>query len=208
MSKKMIAFVKKEFKDEVIDTHSRLGNDTVIVRRDRIAEIAHALKTDPKCQMNFLRDLTAVDYYQRVPRFEVVYIFYSIVKKHMLTVRVPLEDGDEELPTLSSVYHVANWLEREVYDMYGIRFNGHPDLRRVLLYEEFEGHPLRKDYDKQHSQPRTELRAPERDSVEEFYEFYKKEETTGSRDNFASPEEIAAITSTSAEPIYKRDQQG
>lgn len=186
MSKKLITWVKKEFKDEVIATHSRLGNDTIILKRDRLIDVAQFLKDNSKCQMNLLRELTAVDYDKREPRFEVVYVFYSIPKKHMLVVRVPLEEKDLKIPTLSSVYHVANWMEREVYDMYGIQFTGHPDLRRVLLYEEFEGFPLRKDYAKQKSQPRTHLLKPERDSVEEFLEYYKNQATEGSRENLAS----------------------
>ena len=94
---------------------------------------------------------------------------------------MPLDAGDVKTPALASLYGCAAWLEREVYDMYGVRFTDHPDLRRVLLYEEFEGHPLRKDYHQQASQPRTELLAPERDSVEEFNEYVKGRSATGSR---------------------------
>lgn len=182
MSKKLIDLVQSKFGTDVLYSHSRLGNDTVVVKREKLLEIMTYLRDDDATQMNFLRDVTAVDYLHRAPRFEVVYVLYSIVKKHMLIVRVPLEENDVEIPTVSSLWGCAAWLEREVYDMYGMIFKAHPDLRRVLLYEEFEGHPLRKDYATQASQPRIELLKPERDSVEEFMHFVKdKDQTTGSR---------------------------
>lgn len=182
MAKKLIDVVKQKFGDHVIDSHSRLGNDTVIVERDSIADIVAYLRDEPSTQMNFLRDITAVDYLHRIPRFEVVYVLYSMPLKHQLLIRVPLQEDDVKLPTISHLYGCAAWLEREVYDMYGMQFTGHPDLRRVLLYPEFEGHPLRKDYAQQQSQPRTELRARERDSVEEFNEYVKVRPAVGSRD--------------------------
>lgn len=181
MAQKLIDLVKQKFGDAVLDSHSRLGNDTVIVDRDSMLEIAAYLRDDDATKMNLLRDITAVDYMNRVPRFEVVYVFYSIEHKHMLLVRVPLQENDVKTPSLAALYGCAAWLEREVYDMYGVDFTDHPDLRRVLLYEEFEGHPLRKDYHQQHSQPRTELLARERDSVEEYMEYVKDERATGSR---------------------------
>ena len=181
MAKKLIDLVKQKFGDAVLDSHSRLGHDTVIVKSENAYEIAQFLRDDAATQMNLLRDITAVDYHNRKPRFEVVYIFYSLKHKHQLLMRVPLDESSVETPTFADLYGCAAWLEREVYDMYGVVFTGHPDLRRVLLYEEFEGHPLRKDYHQQHSQPRTELRAQERDSVEEFLEYVKDERATGSR---------------------------
>lgn len=182
MAKKLIKFVKKHFEDEVIDTHSRLGNDTVIIDGDRLPEIVERLRDDDKTKMDMLRAITCVDYDQRVPRFEVVYILYSIELKHMLTLRVVVDEEDLTVPTISHLYGCAAWTEREVFDMYGIQFDGHPDLRRVLLYEEFEGHPLRKDYGKQDAQPRIDLLSRERDSVEEFNVFVKNRSSEGSRD--------------------------
>ncbi len=181
MAKKLIDLVKKKFGDAVIDSHSRLGNDTVVVHRDSLFELVSYLRDDAATKMNLLRDITAVDYMNRKPRFEVVYVFYSLELKHMLLVRIPLEEADLKLQSLAPLYGCAAWLEREVFDMYGVHFNDHPDLRRVLMYEEFEGHPLRKDYDQQHSQPRTELLAKERDSVEEFIEYVKDKPALGSR---------------------------
>ena len=182
MAQKLIDVVRQKFGENVIDSHSRLGNDTVIVERDAIATIIEFLRDDPGTKLDFLRDLTAVDYMRRIPRFEVVYVLYSMEHKHQLLIRVPLQEDDVKVPSIAGVYGCAAWLEREVFDMYGMIFTGHPDLRRVLLYPEFEGHPLRKDYHQQHSQPRTELRMRERDSVEEFQEFVKKEPATGSRE--------------------------
>ncbi|MBA2663981.1 MAG: NADH-quinone oxidoreductase subunit C [Bradymonadaceae bacterium] len=181
MAKKLINFVQNKFADEVLDSHSRLGNDTVIIKRERLAEIVEALRDEATTKMDFLRTITAVDYMQRLPRFEVVYVLYSMTHKHMLTLRVVLEESDLRLASLHKLYGTAGWQEREVWDMYGVRFDGHPDLRRVLLYEEFEGHPLRKDYAKQASQPRVELLARERDSVEEFNVYVKDRPATGSR---------------------------
>lgn len=183
MAKKLIKFVKKHFEDEVLDTHSRLGNDTVVIKRDRLAEIIERLRDDEKTKMDMLRAITCVDYLHRQPRFEVVYILYSIAKKHMLTVRAVVEEDDCVVPTISHLYGCAGWTEREVWDMYGVEFTDHPDLRRILLYEEFEGHPLRKDYGKQDAQPRIELLARERDSVEEFNVFVKNKSSRGSRES-------------------------
>lgn len=182
MAKKLIDIVKKKFGDAVLGSHDRLGNDTVVVARDNVADIIEFLRDDPSTKMNFLRDITAVDYLHRVPRFDVVWILYSIELKHMLVVRVGLEEDDVKCPSIASLYGCAAWMEREVYDMYGVEFTNHPDLRRVLLYEEFEGYPLRKDYAVQASQPRIELRARERDAAEEFLEYVKGEPAAGSRD--------------------------
>ncbi len=168
MSKKVVTAVKKKFKAAVLDTHSRLGDETIILDRSALHEVCEFLKHQPKMEFNMLMDVTAVDYLNREPRFEVVYHLYSLTQKHRLRLRVPLEESDPVVPTLTDVWRAANWGEREVWDMYGIRFEGHPDLRRILLYAEFEGHPLRKDYPIQRSQPRMDLRRKERDSVEEY----------------------------------------
>lgn len=184
MAKKLIDLVKKQHPQAVVDSHSRLGNDTIVLRPEHLVEVATFLRDDERAQMNLLRDVTAVDYLHRIPRFEVVYILYSIKLKHMLTLRVLVDEDDLTVPTLGGVWNISSWLEREIWDMYGIRFDGHPDLRRVLLYEEFDGHPLRKDYPIQGSQPRVELISRERDSVEEYKEFHKDEPAAGSRERF------------------------
>ena len=162
----------KQFGDRILDTHDRLGDVTAIVARDAILDICNWLRTDDKMAFDMLSDLTAVDYLHRVPRFEVVYHLYSLRHGHRLRLRVPVEEGDEVVPSITSVWKSANWAEREVWDMFGIRFEGHPDLRRILMYEEFEGHPLRKDYPIQKSQPRMDLRRKERDAVEEYQQLF------------------------------------
>ncbi len=182
MAKKLIDLVQTKFADAVVHSHSRLGNDTIVLHREHLVSVMEFLRDDPATKMNFLRDITAVDYHHRVPRFDVVYVLYSMEHKHMLIVRVQLNEEDIDIPSVSQLWGCAGWLEREVYDMYGMNFTNHPDLRRVLLYEEFEGHPLRKDYATQASQPRVELLKPERDSVEEFFHYVKdKDQATGSR---------------------------
>lgn len=183
MAEKLIKLVEKNFEDEVLDSHSERGQDTVAVDADSVAEVIDFLKHDDAAKMDYLRFITGVDYDKRIPRFEVVYVLYSTEHKHMLTVRVPVDEDDCTVPTISHVYEGAGWQEREVWDMYGIVFDGHPDLRRVLNYEEFEGHPLRKDYPKQQGQPRVELIDRERDSVEEFETFVKNSTVAGSRDS-------------------------
>jgi NADH-quinone oxidoreductase subunit C len=119
-----------------------------------VQEIFRLLKEDPQLDFNFLVDLTAVDYLdKRTPRFEVVYHLYSLSKNHRLRVKIPVAGEDPVVDSLTPLWKGANWLEREVWDMFGIRFRGHPDLRRILLYEQFEGYPLRKDYPVNYRQP-------------------------------------------------------
>jgi NADH-quinone oxidoreductase subunit C len=143
--------------DVVTATHSYRGDDTLVVNPLMIATVMRQLKEDPELQMNFLADLTAVDYLGREPRFEVVYHLRSMATGARLRVKAPLEDPEDgSNPILDSIVHLwagANWFEREVWDLYGIKFRGHPDLRRILMYEEFIGHPLRKDYPKERRQP-------------------------------------------------------
>jgi NADH-quinone oxidoreductase subunit C len=141
----------------VTASHSYRGDDTVSVEPAKIVEVLRTLKDDPVAQLDFLVDLTAVDYLGRDPRFEVVYHLRSMANGARLRVKAPLaepEDGSNPIiETITSLWASANWMEREVWDLYGIKFRGHPDLRRILMYEEFRGHPLRKDYPKEKRQP-------------------------------------------------------
>jgi NADH-quinone oxidoreductase subunit C len=172
MSKKTLQTIQKKFKSSILDSHDRLGDETVIVPAEKLVDLCNYLRSDEKMAFDMLVDVTAVDYLQRTPRFEVVYHLYSTQKKHRLRIRVPLEADSLRAPTVSGIWRAANWAEREVWDMFGIHFDGHPDLRRILMYEEFEGHPLRKDYPIQKSQPRMDLRRKERDAVEEFRHYF------------------------------------
>ena len=127
----------------VVDSHP-----TVYVGRDDVPAVMRALKDQPDFACGFLAELTAVDFWPREPRFEVVYILVSLEHRHRLRVKVRL-GGDEaaaHVPSVSGVWPAANWLEREVWDLFGIAFDGHPDPRRLLMPEDWEGYPLRKDY--------------------------------------------------------------
>lgn len=110
-------------------------------------------KEDLRLAFNVLVDLTAVDYLERRPRFEVVYHLLSMSGNRRLRVKILWDENIPGIDSVSGLWKSANWLEREVWDMFGIRFAGHPDLKRILLYEEFEGHPLRKDYPIRKRQP-------------------------------------------------------
>ena len=136
----------------VFDWHAQHGDRTLIVDGARSFEIIKFLKEEQG--YNFLVDLTAVDYLPRNPRFEIVYHLMNYETKARLRVKVQSNDLEPELQSVTPLWPIANWLEREVFDMMGVRFKGHPDLRRILLYEGFEGHPLRKDYPLRYRQPR------------------------------------------------------
>ncbi len=140
--------LNEKFEHLLVETHSQHGDDTAIIKKDGIFSIAEFLKTQPELDYNFLMDVTAVDrlLMRKTPRFEVVYHFYSLAHNSRVRVKAQVPENDIVVPSLSPLYGIANWMEREVYDMYGITFSGHPDLRRILLYEGFEGFPLRKDF--------------------------------------------------------------
>jgi NADH-quinone oxidoreductase subunit C len=140
--------LKEKFGERVIETHAYRGDDTAIIKKEALLDVARFLKEDSQLQYNFLIDVTAVDYLKmgRTPRFEVVYHFFSLPHKQRVRIKVPLNEPDLEVDSLVPLWPGANWYEREVYDMFGVRFRGHPHLRRILLYDEFEGHALRKDY--------------------------------------------------------------
>ena len=141
------------FPDAVLATHADLGDATVLIDRSRIEEVLRFLRDDPELEFDMLTDLCAVDYLPRTPRFEVVYHLYSVPLNHRVRIKAAVPEEDPRIDSALDLYASANWMEREVWDLYGVRFEGHPDLRRILLYEEFEGHPLRKDYPKEKRQP-------------------------------------------------------
>jgi NADH-quinone oxidoreductase subunit C len=149
----LVARMRGGVADAVLATHAFRGDATAIVSRDRLLELCRFLRDDAQMRFDMLVDVTAVDYLGRVPRFEVVYHLYSVPLNHRIRIKVALEESDPRLPSLVPIWAGANWLERETWDLYGIVFEGHPDLRRIYLYEEFQGHPLRKDYPKEKRQP-------------------------------------------------------
>ena len=134
------------FKDKVLSIDEFRGQTTANLDRDVILDACKLLHDDEALHFDFLAALTAVDYWPQEPRFAVVYQLYSIPNKVFLGLRVPLQSESAELDTVESVYSNANWHEREVFDMFGITFKGHSDLRRILMPKDWEGHPLRKDY--------------------------------------------------------------
>jgi NADH-quinone oxidoreductase subunit C len=153
MSKLALDRLKERFGDAITATHSRLGDDTAVVRREKILEILGFLRDDPELHFNMCSDLTCVDYFGRTPRFEVVYHLYSTVKKKRVRLKVELDEDDATIASSVSLWSGNNWLEREAFDMYGVRFEGHPNLQRLFMYGSFEGHALRKDYPKDKRQP-------------------------------------------------------
>jgi NADH-quinone oxidoreductase subunit C len=138
--------LKNKFLHEVLDVRDFRGQVFVEVKSERILDICDFLKNDPEIYMDYLSDLCGVDYPERSSRFEVVYNLYSLKHRHRIIIKALLQ-GD--VPTIESVFQIwkgAEWHEREAYDMFGIVFNNHPDLRRILMPEDWEGYPLRKDY--------------------------------------------------------------
>ena len=124
-----------------------------MVAPGHLLKVMEFLKNDPRLQFDMLADITAVDYLGRKPRFDVVYHLVSLPLGQRLRIKVRPDDAEPAVDSLAPLWDSANWLEREVWDMFGIRFIGHPDLKRILLYEEFQGHPLRKDYPIRKRQP-------------------------------------------------------
>ncbi|MBP9837414.1 MAG: NADH-quinone oxidoreductase subunit C [Proteobacteria bacterium] len=135
---------------------------TYSVSKENAIAVIKQLKDDSKYSFNMLVDVTAVDWLdKKETRFEVVYQFLSISYLHRLCLKMAVPETAAEVDSILSLYPGANFMEREVWDMYGISFKGHGDLRRILMYDEFEGHPLRKDYPILKKQPRVPLRIPE-----------------------------------------------
>ncbi len=138
--------LREAFPEAVMEVVSFHDEVTITVEREAIERICRFLKEDPDLQYNFLADLCGVDWLgKREPRFEVVYNLYSIPRADRIRLKVRVPDG-VEVQSVSGVWPTANWHEREVFDMFGVRFTGHSDLRRILMPEDWEGHPLRKDY--------------------------------------------------------------
>ncbi len=129
-------FEVRRFRDEV----------TVYVPRENIVAVAEFLKSDAELRYDYLSDVTGNDWPDRDPRFEVIYHLHSMLHFTRLRLKVRVPENDCTCPTVTSVWGTANWHERETYDMFGVVFEGHPDLRRILIPVEWEGHPLRQDY--------------------------------------------------------------
>ena len=164
----LVEDVKAKLGARVLDTLESQGDAIIFLDRTELRASFRTLRDDGRLRFNFLSDLTAVDYWKKKePRFEVVYHLYSLDRGHRLRLRVPVPESDPAVESLTPLWKGANFLEREVWDLFGIRFTGHPDLRRILLYEEFQGHPLRKDYPVNLWQPRVPERTVEGTFVDE-----------------------------------------
>jgi len=157
---KILEKVVAAFPGKVVENYTLHGDETIIIGRDGAPDIFSTLRNAPEFSFELLSDLTVVDFFGEEPRFEVVYHLKSITLGHRLRVKIRVTEDDAIVPTVSSIWKSGNWLEREAWDMFGIRFSGHPDLRRILMYEEFRGHPLRKDYPVAKRQPLVEERDP------------------------------------------------
>lgn len=126
-----------------IEALTYAGQNYMLVDRSLIPEILHVLRNEE--QFDYCVDITAVHYPQREKQFDVIWVLYSFARNQRIRVTTQIGDG-ASLPSSVPIWPTANWLEREVFDMFGIKFAGHPDLKRILLPEEWKGHPLRKDY--------------------------------------------------------------
>ncbi len=148
--------IKTKFPNLVLEAGVNRGYATVVIKKEGVKAFAESLKNSPGFEFNMLMDVTAADFLfweEKENRFEVIYNLYSLNQKHRLFVKALVPETDTTIDSVASVWPAANWYEREVWDMFGIVFKGHPNLKRILMYEEFQGHPLRKDYTYNRRQP-------------------------------------------------------
>ncbi|HEV8485329.1 MAG TPA: NADH dehydrogenase (quinone) subunit D [Blastocatellia bacterium] len=148
----VVAAIKKDFADQILDVNDFRGDLTIVLRPDRITAICAALKEEPTTRFDMLSTITGVDYQgypekTRDERFNIVYQLYSVEHGHRVRLKVPVPESAPEVDSVTPVWKTANWWERETFDMFGINFRRHPDLRRILCHEEFVGHALRKDHE-------------------------------------------------------------
>lgn len=163
-----LSYIREKLGSKVLETLRPQGDDLLMMDRSGLRDSFLFLKRDERLEFDFLSDITAVDYWnKKEPRFEVVYQILSRKNRRRLRIRVPVPENDPAVESLTPLWSGANFLEREVWDLFGIRFIDHPDLRRILLYDEFQGYPLRKDYPVNLCQPRVPERQVEGTFVDE-----------------------------------------
>jgi NADH-quinone oxidoreductase subunit C len=142
--------VQEAFPGAVVSTRLFRDEKTIIVKKQDIVGICLLLRDHPETSFNYLSDITCVDRLKFMaddePRFEIVYNLYSLATFQRLRIKAQVDEDDQSIDTVESVWPNANWVEREVYDMFGVKFNNHSDLRRILMADDWIGHPLRKDY--------------------------------------------------------------
>jgi NADH-quinone oxidoreductase subunit C len=137
--------LKERFPNFILEVSSFRGEITVTVSKGGILEICKFLHSDPDLTFHLLTDLCGLDFFPEIPRFGIVYLLCSLKNNERIRLKVRIGEN-ESISSVESIWKVANWYEREVYDLFGISFENHPDLRRILLWDGFEGYPLRKDY--------------------------------------------------------------
>ena len=143
----IVALLKESVPSAVLESVPSVDlQSTMYASSESVVDVARALRDRPDLSFDFLADLTAVDFWPREPRFELVYTLVSIARRLRLRLKVRLPGAEPRVGTVTGVWPAANWLEREVWDLFGIVFDGHPDPRRLLMPEDWEGYPLRKDY--------------------------------------------------------------
>lgn len=143
----LVAALQRQNAEWVVEVIEAFGETTIVVPREHIAAACSFLKTAPELEFNMLADICGVDRGpEEEPRFEVNYHLFSTGRYHRARLKVLLSEDDPRVQTVTSVWKTANWHERETFDMFGVVFEGHPDLRRILLPDEWEGHALRKDF--------------------------------------------------------------
>jgi NADH-quinone oxidoreductase subunit C len=142
----IIAALQESLPGVSLEVDPAVDRPTIVVPRDSLVAIARALRDTPSLSFQVLTEVTVVDWWPATPRFVVVYHLLAPSHRHLLRIKVRLSGEDPHVATLSGLWPSANWLEREVWDLFGIVFDGHPDLRRLMMPEDWEGHPLRKDY--------------------------------------------------------------
>ncbi|HEX9005023.1 MAG TPA: NADH-quinone oxidoreductase subunit C [Blastocatellia bacterium] len=139
--------IRTKFADTIEEIVEAIGEVTLIAKREGLVELMTYLRDEPNLRFNYLSDIGGVDLGEFAsPRFAIAYQLYSLEHNHRLRVKVFLEEDDATVPTMWNIWKASNWLEREIFDMFGVNFEGHPDLRRILMPADYEGYPLRKDF--------------------------------------------------------------
>lgn len=146
MNAQVIDSIQTQFPESIEATTEFRGDLTLQIRKVDIVRVCEFVKSTPQLSFDMLIDLLGVDMYRPQGRFEIVYILYSLISKTYLRLKVLVDEDDPVVPTVTGIWSGANWAERETYDMIGVRFDGHPDLRRLYMPEEYEYFPLRKDF--------------------------------------------------------------
>lgn len=148
--------IKAKFPNLVTEAFLNKGDSVIRAKKEGVRALCDQLKKDADFAFDMLIDLFAVDYLhweEKAKRFELTYNLFSTTKNHRVFVKVEIDENEPEVDTVTPVWRSADWFERETWDMFGIRFKGHPNLKRILMYEQFVGHALRKDYTYNRRQP-------------------------------------------------------